>query len=107
ALLGMGQVTVPQSTGYQPTGIPITDAAGIINKNYDQQLQAWQAEQAAMGSLFGGLMGGIGNIFGSDRRIKDNVAPVGETETGLPIYEFTIGDGPTQTGVLAQDVEDV
>lgn len=105
ALLGTGQVTVPQVKGYSTTQIPTTDVAGLINTNWDQQFQAWQAESAATQNLLGGLFGAAGNIFASDERIKQKGDVVGTTAEGLPIYEFKVGDGETQTGVMAQDVE--
>lgn len=107
ALLGTGQVTVPQFTGQQQPQAPITDVAGLINKNWEQQFQAWQAESQATQGMLGGLFGAVGNIFASDERIKDKGEVVGQTPEGLDIYEFRIGDGAIQTGVMAQDVEEV
>ena len=108
ALLGTGgQVNIPQLTGYSTTQIPITDTAGLMNKAWEQQFQAWQAESQATQGLMGGLFGMAGNIFASDERIKDKGEQVGTTPEGLPIYEFRIGDGAIQTGVMAQDVEEV
>lgn len=108
ALLGTGQVTVPDPKGITPQMNPITDVAGLINNEWDQQFKAWQAESAAQQSLFGGIMGGVSNLIASDKRIKDDIEQVGETNEGLPIYEFRIGDdGEMQAGVMAQDVEKV
>lgn len=42
----------------------------------------------------------------SDERLKDNVKRVGSTDSGLPIYTYTMkGGGPVRMGVMAQDVE--
>jgi hypothetical protein len=42
----------------------------------------------------------------SDRRLKENVKKVGETNDGLPIYTYNYkGDNKTQMGLMAQDVE--
>ena len=106
ALLGTGgQVNMPQLTGYSTTQIPTMDVAGLINDNWDKQFQAWQAESAATQGMLGGLFGAVGNVFASDERIKEKGDVVGTTAEGLPIYEFKVGDGETQTGVMAQDVE--
>lgn len=105
ALLGGGQVTVPQLTGTAQPQAPITDTAGIINNNWEQQFKAWQAESQATQGMLGGLFGMAGNIFASDARIKEKGEVVGQTPDGLDIYEFRIGDGAIQTGVMAQDVE--
>ncbi len=107
ALLGTGQVTVPQLTGQQQPQTPITDTAGIINNNWEQQFKAWQAESQATQGMLGGLFGAAGNIL-SDRRLKDDIEQVGQTPDGLPIYEFRVGNnGEMQSGVMAQDVEKV
>lgn len=42
----------------------------------------------------------------SDRRLKENVQKVGETNDGQPIYRYNFkGDPRTQIGLMAQDVE--
>ena len=40
----------------------------------------------------------------SDRRLKDNIRPVGETYDGQNIYAYDMGDGRTQIGLMAQEV---
>ena len=41
----------------------------------------------------------------SDRRLKDNIARIGSTALGLPLYRFSYrGSDATFTGVMAQDV---
>jgi hypothetical protein len=40
----------------------------------------------------------------SDARLKDNIAPVGETYDGQQIYRYNMGDGRTQLGLMAQEV---
>jgi hypothetical protein len=52
---------------------------------------------------------GAGGTF-SDRRVKKDIARVGEYPNGLPMYEFTYRGDQTGTryrGVIAQDVEQV
>jgi hypothetical protein len=41
----------------------------------------------------------------SDERIKHNKEQVGELHDGQPIYRYDFGDGKTQLGLLAQNVE--
>jgi LysM repeat protein len=106
-LLQAGRPNMPQFTGSSPQASPYNDYAGEINTNWDQQFKAWQQESANKGNMFGGAMSGLAGIIGSDERIKDNIKQVGKTQDGLPIYEFSIGDGDMQTGVMAQDVEKV
>lgn len=40
----------------------------------------------------------------SDARAKDNIRPVGKTFDGQNIYSYNIGEGPTQMGLMAQEV---
>jgi hypothetical protein len=40
----------------------------------------------------------------SDKRLKDNVRPVGKTFDGQNIYSYNLGDKPTQLGLIAQEV---
>lgn len=52
-----------------------------------------------------GLQNGIGSLARSDRRLKTNVARVGTTVFGLPLYRFSyLGGSEMFTGVMAQDV---
>ena len=47
-----------------------------------------------------------GGGFFSDKRLKENVQKVGETNDGQPIYRYNYkGDPRTQIGLMAQDVE--
>lgn len=49
---------------------------------------------------------GLGASLFSDERVKDNIAPIGETFDGQPIYRFNYkGQPETQIGLMAQDVE--
>lgn len=53
-------------------------------------------------------LAGIGGMIFSDERLKENVERVGQTDEGLPIYTYNyIWGGPTQMGVMAQDVLEV
>ena len=62
-----------------------------------------------MQALGMGLQGAsaAGMIF-SDRRLKENIKRVGETDEGLPIYKYNYkGSMLPQIGVMAQDVAEV
>jgi hypothetical protein len=46
----------------------------------------------------------VGAMF-SDARMKTDIRPVGLLDNGLPIYAYRFkSGGPTQIGLLAQDV---
>ncbi len=56
-LMNGSQVTMPQFGAVNMPNIPTTDTAGIINKNYDQRLQASAYNNQQKQALLGGLMG--------------------------------------------------
>lgn len=68
--------------------------------------------------ILGGLMGGTGILgatgaFGksgwmfSDERLKENIEPVGETFSGIPLYKYNFkGDDTPQIGVMAQEASE-
>ena len=77
------------------------------------QLAAASANAQAQAAHSAGIMGAVGKVAGaavplmfSDRSLKTDIAKVGETNKGLPIYTYKYkGDNRTQMGVMAQDVE--
>lgn len=107
ALLSGSQVSQPQFGNVNMPTIPTTDTAGIINANYNQQLQNHQMQQQQQNALLGGLFGlGAAGIYKfSDKRLKEDVEKVGETDEGLGLYSFRYkGDDEKQIGLMAQDV---
>jgi hypothetical protein len=107
ALLNGGQVSQPQFMGANMPTIPTTDFAGITQQSYQNQLAAWQQEQAMAGQMIGGLFSmGAGMI--SDRRLKKNVKRIGWADNGLPIYSYQyVNDSPFMIGFMADEVEEV
>lgn len=107
ALLSGSQVSQPQFTAVNMPTIPTTDVAGIINSNYQQQLQNHQMQQQQQNALLGGLFGlGAAGIYKmSDRRAKEDVKKVGETKSGLGLYSYKYkGSDKREVGLMAQDV---
>lgn len=125
-----GQQANPSFQNTPQSGINSTDVAGLINQQYQAQLNQYNQEQANKNSLLGGLfdLGGsllTGGWMLSDRRAKEDIQKVGEIEFGsedangvereteLPFYSFKykpktgLGGGLMQLGVMAQDVEKV
>jgi hypothetical protein len=65
-----------------------------------------------LGSALGSIGSGIASIapmflafLSSDERMKHNKQKVGELNDGQPVYRYDYGDGVTQLGLMAQDVE--
>ena len=108
-----------------PAQMPQTagpDILGATNANYTNQMNAYNAQQAAGGNFLGGLMqlGGAammspaGTFTGSDETIKENIEKIGSLDNGINVYKFeykpdykdTWGHGE-HIGVMAQEVEQV
>ena len=104
ALLSGSQVQNPGQMSQPMASAPVAgvDYTGLVNQDYQARLQN---NQAKMGGLFGLASAGIG-LF-SDRRMKTDIERVGKTDEGTPIYTYKYkSGGPTQMGVMAQDVPD-
>ena len=57
ALLSGSQVATPNFQMNQPSGIPTTDTAGLINQNYNQRLGVYNQQMNQWNSTMGGLFG--------------------------------------------------
>ena len=55
ALLSGSQVSNPQVAMSSPSQMPTVDYAGLVSNNYNQQLNAYNQQQAQRGSMLGGL----------------------------------------------------
>jgi hypothetical protein len=109
ALNDMSAVT-GQATQRLPTaqtGVAGTDIAGLINKQYDTQLNAaQQANSDTLGGLFGLGKAALGMFKFSDERLKEDIEPTGEKVAGVPVKEWTWkATGERDVGVIAQEVE--
>jgi hypothetical protein len=94
------------------------DLLGATNAQYQNQLSAYNAQQAANGGFLGGLMSLGGSALMaptgtfSDERLKTDIKQIGTHKLGIGIYTFKYKKGHhlpegTQVGVMAQEVEKV
>lgn len=97
---GSGSPAAPQAS------VGGVDYTGLVNQNYQNQVNATNQGNAAMGGLFGSVLG----LF-SDIRLKTDINHVGYLNSGLPVYDFryksgSVADdgGQLHRGVMAQDV---
>lgn len=107
ALMSGSQVKSPQFNNINTAQIANTDFASIQN-NYDQlKNDQYKTQSESWGQMVGGLMGGASSMMMmSDRRAKENIRKVGETDDGQNIYSYRYkAGGPTQLGLMAQEVE--
>lgn len=84
------------------------NAAGTMSAGYRDALGGYNAEQnssSGVGSIIGAGIGLATSVF-SDKRLKENLKPVGKTKDGQTIYEFNYkGDPVKMRGLVAQEVE--
>jgi hypothetical protein len=103
---------MPTFTGVPQTQQAGTNIAGIYSDNYNQQMAAYNAQQASDNAFMGGLMG-LGGTLGaawlrSDRRLKRDIQRIGSLASGLPLYAYRYlwSDAP-QIGVMAQEAREL
>jgi hypothetical protein len=109
ALMSGSQVTQPNYAQTNMPTIPTTDYAGIVNNNYNQQMQGYQSQLSQNNSLMGGMFSlAAAPLYGlklSDERTKTDIEKVGKAgEHNLYKFRYKSG-GPMQLGLMAQDVE--
>ena len=93
----------------------LNSAMGILSGTpYESKSTQTTSASNTGGSTAGQALGtvaslaGIAGMFMSDRRTKKNIRKVGALDNDLPVYAFKYKHGgPTQIGVMAQDVEKV
>ena len=110
ALMSGSQVSQPNFTHTPTTQLPTVDYAGIINNNYNQQMQAYNAQAAQSSAGMGGLFGLGSSLLSlwSDRRLKRDIKKIGTLPSGLNVYSYRyVWGGPEQQGVMADEVRAV
>jgi hypothetical protein len=118
ALLSGGQVSQPNFVNTPQSQIANTDVAGIMNRNFDQQMAISNQQAQLANTMIGGSLGALGGYLRSDRDTKQNIEKMGSVfaenpdggDEKLPIYSYAYKDDPTQqrrVGPMAQDVEKI
>ena len=114
ALLGTGQVNVPQFGAVPQTGINAADYQGAVANNYSGQVNAYNAQQSAAAQRSAGMMGALGSLggaaimAGSDRRLKKAIKKVGEFIKGINVYEFSyFWEDVKRVGFMSDEVRKV
>ena len=106
-LMSGTQIQNPTSTFAQApqVGVGGVDYTGLVNNQYQAQMQNHQAQ---MGGLFGLGASIIKAIPWSDRRLKTDIKRVGTLDNGLGVYSYRLkGENHYQIGVMAQEVAEV
>lgn len=99
--------------GYQAAMTGYGNQANTLNQQYQNQLNAWQANQQSSNSLWGGLgsMAGMGMMaFASSKELKEDKRPAKgslEAVRRMPVEEWKykdgIEDGGQHIGAYAED----
>lgn len=92
-------------SGYQQQG-------NLLNTQYQNQLQAWQSNQSALGSI-GGAAGQLAGafLFGSSKKLKENITDVDALGAvrKMPVkgwkYKDGVADGGNHVGPIAEDFQ--
>ena len=103
ALLGGSQVNMPQFSPFSRQGISASSPGQYMASNYQNQLASTDAFNKG---LFG-LAGAAGQVamMKSDRRLKEDIVPLGPSLAGAPLYLFRYKGRPgLQIGVMSDEV---
>lgn len=111
ALMSGSQVSAPNFVNTPQTPVSGVDYAGLVNANYQNELNAHNSMMGGLAGLGGSLIGGwakSGFMLPSDRRLKTDIKRVGVLDNGLPVYTFRYkGEQTVHMGVMAQEVLEV
>jgi len=104
--------------GYNTAMNGYANQASILNQQYGNQLNAWNAQQQASASATGGLFSGLGSLAGmglmafSSTEFKEDKQPVEgglEAVNSMPVEEWKykdgIADGGRHIGPYAEDFQ--
>lgn len=97
------QFQSPQQPAIPQYQVQAPDVMGAIYQNYAGQQQNAANRQSTLGNIIG-AGGQMAAAYFSDRRLKENIVPVGESN-GFHLYEFNYTGQPQRyRGVIAQEV---
>ena len=97
-----------QQPQFQPTaqysmGSP--DIMGMTQNNYMNKMNQYNQQSS---DFWGGMYGLAGGALFSDRRLKQDIKPVGKLDNGLPVYVYRYkGDDVWHMGLMADEVKKV
>jgi hypothetical protein len=110
ALMGTGQVNLPQFGAIPQVGVAAPDYQGAVANQYAGQLSAYNQNQANRAGLTNALIGAgtSAAIAISDRRLKKSIKKIGEWFKGINLYLFSyVWDDMPHVGVMADEVKKV
>lgn len=103
ALMGGGQVAMPQIQQTPQPGVQGVDYTGLVNNKYKADTDAYGAKMSGLFGLASAFAKPLGGWMASDRKLKSLIKRVGTHRLGIGVYEYVIG-GIKQMGVMADEV---
>lgn len=109
ALMSGSQVSQPNFINTPQSQVSGVDYAGMVRDNYATESANYQGMLGGLAGLGGSMMGAGAKMYAaSDRRLKDDIRPIGKAANGLTIYAFRYkGEQQTTIGFMADEVEDI
>lgn len=109
SLMSGAQVNAPQFMNIQGASIPTVDYAGLVQSNYANEMAGYNAQQQAIGGLFGGIGNVLGSLKLSDDTTKKNKKKLGKAKGAMNLWEFNYKGEPEGTpahvGLMASEVQ--
>lgn len=106
----MGLSNNANASGFQGAMNGQQQMGSLLNTQYQQQMQQWQANQSASASLFGGLGNIAGLMIASSKDVKTDkrkTRGVLDAVNKMPVEEWTykdgVADGGRHVGPYAED----
>lgn len=103
SLLSGTQIAGPKFTQTPQPGVNGVDYTGLVNQQYQSQMQGYQGMLGGLGGIGSAL---IGALPFSDRRLKRNIRKVGRWHNGLNVYSYD-KFGRQEIGFMADEVKRV
>ena len=106
SLAGLGQESSSVSAGQgTTTGTGSSTSTGTSSEKGTSNLSEFAKIMAVL-NTGSNMFGNVAKATASDRRVKDDIAQIGELYDGTPIYRFRYkGDPRVSVGLMADDVE--
>lgn len=105
---GVNQGAAVPMSGYQAGMQAQQFNASLYQRMGSDAMSAQAQSSAGIGNFLGSALGMAAGIKWSDRRLKENIKPVGVLSNGLQLYAYNyIGASTTHIGVMADEVEQV
>jgi hypothetical protein len=107
--LGVSNTGSTSNTATTQNTSTVDHIQDLINNVSQGWNQNWgSSDTASRQALIGQIAGIIGAVGASDRRLKENIKPIGKLENGLTLYSYNLrATGEFAIGLMADEVREV